>query len=145
VPNILKHPKVSNADLVATQQFFATLGRHVSLSDLERFLSETVLQSGVPPLGLHPSQIADVLSFLRPHPFAPEARKRVLVLSPRGQLAREGLALMACYLAGLESCSVSTVLRKFEASVGTVAKSWRGVLGGDDVVSDYLEELLVQN
>jgi hypothetical protein len=64
-------------------------------------------------------------------------------MTPRGQLALEGLALMACYLARVEGCSVRFALRKFEGSVGTVSKSWRGLLGGEGVIVTYLEKLLL--
>jgi hypothetical protein len=67
----------------------------------------------------------------------------VLVLTPRGQLAREGLALMACYLAQVDGSSVRGALRKFEGSVGTVGRAWRRVLGGEGVVAGYLEDLLL--
>jgi hypothetical protein len=132
-------------DLVATQEFLAASGRVVSLPELAYFLSdpEGPTVSDAPPLGLQLTQIDMVLSFLRPHPFAPAARRRVLVMTPRGQLALEGLALMACYLARVEGCSVRFALRKFEGSVGTVSKSWRGLLGGEGVIVTYLEKLLL--
>ncbi|KAJ6469460.1 hypothetical protein C8R45DRAFT_1105317 [Mycena sanguinolenta] len=134
------HP-LSHDDLVATQDFLAASGRVVSLPELAYFLSDG--PSDAPPLGLQLIQIDTVLSFLRPHPFAPTTRRRVLLMTPRGQLALEGLALMACYLAQVSGCSVRFVLRKFERSVGTVSKPWRGLLGNDGVVATYLEDLLL--
>ncbi|KAJ7470952.1 hypothetical protein FB451DRAFT_1472734 [Mycena latifolia] len=137
------HPAISHADLVATQEFLAASGRIVSLQELAYFLFDGPASSDAPPLGLQATQIETALAFLRPHPFAPSARRRVLVMVLRGQLALEGLALMACYLAYAERCSVRFALRKFERSVGTVSKAWRGLLGNDGVIAAYLEELLL--
>ncbi|KAJ7131959.1 hypothetical protein C8R46DRAFT_1048480 [Mycena filopes] len=99
----------SRADLVATQAFLAaSSGRAVSLPELAYFLSDDplALLPAAPPLGLQVRHIDTLLSFLRPHPFAPAARRRVLLMASRGQLAREGLALMACYLARTEGWSL---------------------------------------
>ncbi|KAJ7235636.1 hypothetical protein B0H12DRAFT_1141394 [Mycena haematopus] len=126
-------------DLVATQEFLAASGRVVSLPELAYFLAD----GHTPPLGLQLIQINTVLSFLRRHPFASCTRHRVLLITPRGQLALEGLALMACYLALANDCGVRFVLRKFEGSAGTVSKSWRDLLGKEGVVATYLEELLL--
>ncbi|KAJ7314598.1 hypothetical protein DFH08DRAFT_943182 [Mycena albidolilacea] len=136
---------LTHADLLATQEFLAASGRAVGLPELAYFLSDGLSPSEAPspPLGLQLPHIDTVLSFLRPHPFAPAARRRVLVLTPREQLAREGLALMACYLAQVDGSSVRGALRKFEGSVGTVGRAWRGVLGGEGVVAEYLEDLLL--
>jgi hypothetical protein len=136
---------LTHADLLATQEFLAASGRAVGLPELAYFLSDGLSPSEAPspPLGLQLPHIDTVLFFLRPHPFAPAARRRVLVLTPRGQLAREGLALMACYLAQVDGSSVRGALRKFEGSVGTVGRAWRGVLGGEGVVAGYLEDLLL--
>ncbi|KAK7046599.1 hypothetical protein R3P38DRAFT_2874666 [Favolaschia claudopus] len=137
---LLKDHPVSYTDLVATQEFLASSGRFVTLPELAHLLSDG--PANPPPLGLQLIHIDLVLSFLRPHPFAPSARRRVLLLTPRG-LALEGLALMACYIARVEGCSLRFALRKFEGSVGTVNKSWRGLLGNDAVVATYLENLLL--
>ncbi|KAJ7770080.1 hypothetical protein B0H16DRAFT_1777184 [Mycena metata] len=133
----------SRADLIATQDFLAASGRFVSLPELAYFLSDDPMLPASPPLGLQVRHIDMVLSFLRPHPFAPAARRRVLLMTSRGQLAREGLALMACYLARVEGWSIRFALRKFEGSVGTVSRGWRGLLGRDGVIATYLEELLL--
>ncbi|KAJ7082920.1 hypothetical protein B0H15DRAFT_852033 [Mycena belliarum] len=138
----LVEPAFSQADLVATQQFLASSGRLVSLQELAYYLSDSPAPLDAPLLGLEATQIETALAFLRPHPFAPNVRRRVLVVVPRGQLALEGLALMACYLAGEERCSVRFALRKLERSVGTVFRPWRGLLGGDGAFAAYLEELL---
>ncbi|KAJ7671295.1 hypothetical protein DFH06DRAFT_1468069 [Mycena polygramma] len=142
--------QLSHADLVATQDFLAASGRIVSLPELAYFLTELSAQAHftdppAPPLGLQPAHIDAVLSFLRPHPFAPATTRRVLLVAPRGdaQLVREGLALMACYLARVEGWGVRFALRKFEASVGTVGRRWRGLLGREGAVAEYLEELAV--
>ncbi|KAK6992783.1 hypothetical protein R3P38DRAFT_2568905 [Favolaschia claudopus] len=138
---LLKGHPVSYTDLVAIQEFLASSGRFVALPELAHFLSDGPAKP--PPLGLQLIHIDLVLSFLRPHPFAPTARRRVLLLTPRGQLALEGLALMACYIARVEGCSLRFILRKFEGSVGTVNKLWRGSLGNDGAVATYLENLLL--
>ncbi|KAJ7651142.1 hypothetical protein FB45DRAFT_889769 [Roridomyces roridus] len=113
--------------------------------------------TSIPPLGSTSRHIEAVLSFLRPHPFASGTRRRVLVMTPREpQLAREGLGLMGCYLARTRmdeskkmdvddwgfGSKVGVVLRKFETDLGTVSRSWRGLLGAQGVVAAYLEELL---
>ncbi|KAJ6577711.1 hypothetical protein B0H19DRAFT_1121151, partial [Mycena capillaripes] len=177
---------ISHSDLVATQAFLATAGRAVSLPELARFLSssdfddfgsragEDACDEGAPvssfgdhfdapppPLGLTRAHIDAVLAFLRPHPFAPEARRRVLLLTPRtrvdeelahadisgkhinSDLSREGLALLATYLAHTEECPVRFALRRFEASVGTVGRAWRGVLGEEGALAGFLERLIV--
>ncbi|KAF8175725.1 hypothetical protein K438DRAFT_1847598 [Mycena galopus ATCC 62051] len=117
-------------DLIATQEFLAASGRVVSLPEVAYLLADGPCDA--PSLGLQLTQIDTVLSFLRPHPFAPTSRRR---------LAIEGLALMACYLAQVDGRSVRSVLRKFEGSVVTVSKSWRGLLGNDGAAC--LEELLL--
>ncbi|KAJ7263440.1 hypothetical protein C8J57DRAFT_1231315 [Mycena rebaudengoi] len=94
------------------------------------------------PVGLQQRQIAAVLAFVRSQTSAANARRRVLVLTPRGHLTREGLALMACYLACAERCGVKSVLRKFESSESEVSHPWRGLLGEEGVVGAYLEEML---
>ncbi|KAJ7246200.1 hypothetical protein C8J57DRAFT_756820, partial [Mycena rebaudengoi] len=94
------------------------------------------------PVGLQHRQIAAVLAFVRSQPTAVNARRRVLVLTPHGHLAREDLALMACYLACAKRCGVKSVLKKFEVSDNDVSHPWRGLLGEDGVVAAYLEELL---
>ncbi|KAJ7252927.1 hypothetical protein C8J57DRAFT_1661068 [Mycena rebaudengoi] len=94
------------------------------------------------PVGLQHRQIAAVLAFVRSQPTAVNARRRVLVLTPHGHLAREDFALMACYLACAERCGVKSVLKKFEVSENDVSHPWRGLLGEDGVVAAYLEELL---
>ncbi|KAJ7036686.1 hypothetical protein C8F04DRAFT_1094096 [Mycena alexandri] len=133
----------SQADLIATQNFLAASGRVVSLPELAYFLSDDPMLPASPPLGLQVRHVDMVLSFLRPRPFAPTARRRVLLMTSRGQLAREGLALMACYLARVEGWSIQFALRKFEGSVGTVSRCWRGLLGREGVIATYLEELLL--
>ncbi|KAJ7776629.1 hypothetical protein DFH07DRAFT_936905 [Mycena maculata] len=143
--DLLPCANFSYADLVATQEFLAASGRIVSLQELAYFLIDVSTPSDAPPLGLQASQIDTALAFLRPHPFAAGARLRVLVMTPRGQLAVEGLALLACYLARAERCSVRSALLKFEGSVGTVSRPWRGLLGPDEVIATYLEELLAED
>ncbi|KAJ6461264.1 hypothetical protein C8R47DRAFT_109125 [Mycena vitilis] len=142
--------QLSHADLIATQEFLAASGRIVSLPELAYFLTELSAQTplddpSAPPLGLQPAHIDAVLAFLRPHPFAPATTRRVLLVVPRGdaQLVREGIALMACYLARVEGWGVRFALRKFEGSVGTVGRRWRGLLGREGEVAEYLEELAV--
>ncbi|KAJ7116718.1 hypothetical protein C8R44DRAFT_880072 [Mycena epipterygia] len=136
-------------DLLATQEFLAASGRIVSLRELGYFLINACASPDADPdaplplLGLQATHIAMAHAFLRPHPFAASMRRRVLVMVPRGQLALKGLALAACYVADVEGCGVQGVLRRFEGSVGMVAKSWRGLLGADGVVAMYLEELLL--
>ncbi|KAJ7116725.1 hypothetical protein C8R44DRAFT_983694 [Mycena epipterygia] len=148
-PRDFAESALSYADLVATREFLAASGRIVSLRELGYFLADACASPDAdpdappPPLGLQATQIATARAFLRPHPFAASVRRRVLVMAPRGQLALEGLALAACYVADVEGCGVQGVLRRFEGSVETVAKSWRGLLGADGAVAMYLEELLL--
>ncbi|CAK5272168.1 unnamed protein product [Mycena citricolor] len=138
-------PSISYSDLLATQSVLPSS----ELLDVAHLLSDPPFDDDqseflVTPVVLQRRHIQSVLDFLRPHPFAPDARKRVLFVVPRDrQLALEGLLLAAAYVTHAERRNLDSVLRKFDRISGTVVPPWRLFRGDEDEIAmSHLEQLI---